>query len=367
MTVVAFLYMPFLKRKSSQDTRRILVIPQLTRIGDIVCATPVFKAIKTAHPEWHVAVLTTRKAIGIIANNPRIDEIMVLEDAEYLEFFGLWRFFKKIREKKHDVVLNLAGSHMGTMVGVFGNIPCRIKIASPHRSRHDALTDWMNTELVWYRDGIRIPALYLSTLKSLGIFGGSEDEKEVFTTLQGRHKAEQFFKQNDLSGLVVGISVTAGNSIKEWGTKKFGELAKRLAHEYGAKIVFIGSSNDRKKIEEAKSAAGGIGVVANGFKLDELPSLMKRFSVFIASDTGPIHIAHALGVPLIDIVGPVDPDEQAPRGKQFIIVRPSARIKPTIFGFKSEGRIEEIQRANDSIAVDDVVRAFQKHLPLCST
>lgn len=359
MTLAGFFAVFFVRKNGAVPPRRILVVPQLTRIGDIVCATPVLRAIKNARPDVYLSVLTTRKAIGVIANNPRIDEIVVLDDEEYLEFFGLWRFFKKIRARKFDAVINIASSHMGTMVGIFGNIPRRIKIAKSHRPLQETLTDWMNTELVWYRDSGRIPILYLSALKPLGIFGGSENDKEVFVSPEGERKAEQFFAAHDLSGLVVGISVTAGNSIKEWGTQKFGELAARIVKEYGARIVFVGSPNDNKKIEEANGVAGGVGTVATEFTLTELPSLIKRFSVFIASDTGPIHLAHALGTPLIDIVGPVDPDEQAPQNEKSIIVRPPPEIVPTIFSLKPQGDSQETRRANDSIMVDAVADAFQ--------
>ena len=64
---------------------RILIIPQLTRIGDLICATPVFRQIKEKYPHCHLAVLVTPKIAGIIKNNPHLDEIILLEDKEYLE------------------------------------------------------------------------------------------------------------------------------------------------------------------------------------------------------------------------------------------------------------------------------------------
>jgi len=81
--------------RANMHTGKILVIPQLTRIGDLVCATPVFSALKEVMPDVHVAVVVAEFAgtKGIIENNPNIDEIIVLSNDEYLEFFGIGKIF----------------------------------------------------------------------------------------------------------------------------------------------------------------------------------------------------------------------------------------------------------------------------------
>jgi ADP-heptose:LPS heptosyltransferase len=86
---------------------------------------------------------------------------------------------------------------------------------------------------------------------------------------------------------------------------------------------------------------------------------MKRMSLFISADSGPIHIAHALEIPLIDIIGPVDPDEQAPDNEMSIIIKPPHNIKPTVFALLPQGDPQESRRAIESISVDAVYEAFE--------
>jgi ADP-heptose:LPS heptosyltransferase len=126
--------------------------------------------------------------------------------------------------------------------------------------------------------------------------------------------------------------------------------------------VFIGSSRDSARISRLiagfNESYRPSCIQATDFSLEDLPSLIKRFSFFISGDTGPMHMAHALGVPLIDIIGPVHPDEQAPRDGMSIIVKPKGSVAPTIFAFEKAGAATLSREALDSTSVEDVFRAF---------
>lgn len=320
--------------KEKNNKLKILIIPQFTRIGDLVCVTPIFREIKNKYPDSYLAVVATPKNAGIIKNNPRIDEIIIFEDDEYLKFFGLFRLFKKIRDKKFDWGVCVSADTMGTLLALYGLIPNKVKIIRQERSLSEILSDWMNNYQIKYVAGDYLPKLYLKTLNFLGI--ESENiKKEVFTLKVGNEKAEKFLKEKNInpSDLVIGIGTTAGNKIKEWPLERFKELAEKLKKEYGVKIIFLNP---------------------NDFSLEELPSLMKRFNLFISSDTGPIHIADALGVSLIDIIGPVDPADQAPQGENRIILKPPETIKPTIFAMRPAGDSQETKWATESVSVEQV-------------
>ena len=165
-TVLAFLR---LRDDGRKKNPRILIIPQFTRIGDLICATPIFREIKKKYPNSYLAVVVTPKIAGIIKNNPRIDEIIIFEDRDYLEFFGLCRLFKKIRDEKFDWSICVSADTMGTILSVYGLIPNRIKIIRQERNFSEILSDWMNNFLIYYKNGEYIPQLYLKTIKFFGI------------------------------------------------------------------------------------------------------------------------------------------------------------------------------------------------------
>jgi|TARA_Y100000310_G_scaffold321577_1_gene379441 ADP-heptose:LPS heptosyltransferase len=365
LTVLSFFLYPFLsKQKLDFSEKRILIIPQLTRIGDLICVTPAFREIKRKYPKSFLAVVVSYRTAGIIKNNPYIDEIIILEEDEYRRVFGILRFFKKIKSQNFDYSINIASSTMGTLISIFGLIPNRVKIIKYDRPFTETLTDWMNTHKTFYKGNERIPNLYLRTLNVFNIQILNKIKKEVFTTFDTENKSIEFFKKNNISekDFIIGISVSAGNKVKEWEVEKFGKLSKLILNKYNTKIIFIGRDSDKEKISAVNKHIENKGIEVTDFSLEELPSLMKRFNVFIAVDSGTIHIAHALGVPLVDIIGPVDSAEQAPDDDRSIIVRPDENIKPTIFALKPLGNPEQSRKALESISPEQVFKAFNKLL-----
>lgn len=344
---------------------RILIIPQFRRIGDLVCATPMFSAIKEKYPGSFLAIVVAEYAgtKGLIEHDPNVDEVIVLKNSEYLNFFRIFNFFKRIKSGDFDWSININTSSMGTVLSVFGQIPNRVKITRKRRPFAETLSDWMNTHVIRYEEGEYIPTLYLKTLRFLDISLPKSINKRIYTSPESDEKAQKFLNTHKITSddYVVGISVTAGNKIKEWQLSKFAELAWVLIEKHKAKIVFIGSPKDEKKIRQVNEAIGNQGIIATkNFSLGELPSLLKRLSVFISADTGPMHIAHAVGTPLIDIIGPVDPHEQAPMNDpRAIIVTPPSHIKPTIFAFRRAGNPELSRHALETISVQDVLGAFE--------
>ncbi len=350
------IYLSTTKRKTGDGTR-ILIIPQLTRIGDIVCSTPVFRAIKEEYPNSYISVLVSVNASAIIKNNPRIDEIIIIEDYRD-NFFSL---IKKIRESNFDWGISLSGTAMSSLLFFFGLIPNRMKITRRGRPVAEIFTDWVCNKKEKYTTLSYLPAFYLKMLKQLGV-GYHDDKKEVFFNIGSQEKIESFFKQNGVSikDKIVGVSITAGNKIKEWGDSKFEELCLEMKKRYGVKIVFIGSVYDKRRVEDVVKNLGDKDNFINGvgFSIEELPNLMSRFSFFIAVDTGPIHVAHALGIPLIDILGPVNDIELTPKGDGVNIVKSPLNIPPSVFAFEETLDYEIIRRSTDSITVTQVLESF---------
>ena len=335
---------------------KILVIPQTNRIGDIICATPVFRAIKQKYPGSRLVVLVskTKGSWEIIKNNPRVDEIIFYEDA------GL---IKKIRNERFDWSFNLTNYPVPSPIAFLGLIPNRVKTVIQGRSLSEILTDRLNTDEARFNHHTDVPRHYLSLIGRIGI-NNAPLLKEVFMSDEANKKAENFFNDHNLnqSDLVIGISVTAGNKVKEWPLKNFAIVANGIIERYRAKVVFAGSKRDLSAINEVLDLVKNRSqcFVADLFSVEELPSLMKGFNLFISADTGPIHIAEALGVPLVDIMGPVDPREIAPRCSSCVVVLPPAEIPPSVFIFKKPGSVFEQRRAIEAITVQDVLLGIKR-------
>src|SRR3989338_6836288 len=104
----------FLSRRPQMGNKpRILIIPQLTRIGDLVLTTPTFCAIKEKYPDAYLGVALSKKTVGIIKNNPYIDKIFILRSA------GFWSDLQEIRRASFDWSFCLSGSALGNIIALW--------------------------------------------------------------------------------------------------------------------------------------------------------------------------------------------------------------------------------------------------------
>ena len=122
---------------------------------------------------------------------------------------------------------------------------------------------------------------------------------------------------------LVGIHTSGGREIKQWPPERFGEVAARLVRERGATIVLTGAATDRLLVDIVRSALAGARVIDVTGTLDllTLAALLEKLDVFVTGDTGPMHLAAAVGTPVVAVFGPSDPVRYAPHDPRHRIVR----------------------------------------------
>lgn len=121
----------------------------------------------------------------------------------------------------------------------------------------------------------------------------------------------------------VGVHASGGREIKQWPPERFGEVAARLARDRNATIVLTGSAADRPLVDTALRALAGVRVIdlSGDLDLPALAAVLEQFDVYITGDTGPMHLAAAVGTPVVAIFGPSDPVRYAPPEVRHRIVR----------------------------------------------
>lgn len=339
----------------SKSPSRILVIPQLTRVGDLLAATAVFDAIKKNFPDCHISVLVAIQAADIVKHNPDIDDLIIYEEAKKT---GL---LKKIRQEKFDIGVSLSGTAESSLLMFFGGVPLRIKLARKNRPWAETLTDSLANVREIYPHSIDLVAFYLKMLRHIGVHE-SNAKKRVVILPEAERKVSVFLRQAGIveTDKIIGLSITTGyNKTKEWGVENFAKLLEKIAENYPAlKFVVAGAKGDKNKIAELRKLTKISFAEATDFSLAELPAVIKKCAVFICGNTGTMHIADALEVPLVVINGPVDPKELVPRQSRHILVLPEPPVPPTIFAFQKAGPPALSKKALENTSVEDVFDAF---------
>ena len=282
--------------------KRILVA-RTDRIGDVVLTTPVLKAIRDNCPNSYIAVMVSPSAREIVEGNPYIDEVIVYsKDKADRGITGFWRFAARLARKRFDLAIILHTKKRINLMTYFAGIPARIGYKDKNFGflLSDRLEDTRPL-------GLKHEVDYcLDVLRNIGL---ESKDRGLYVPLKkdALEWADKILQENDIaSGDKIALIHPGASCVsKRWMKEKFVVLANRLVEDYALKIVITASG-----IEDV-ALAGAIAKeirypalnLAGKTSVSQLAALLKRAAIFISNDSGPVHIASALGTPVVSIFG----------------------------------------------------------------
>ncbi len=292
--------------------QKILVI-KLRYIGDVLLATPVLRALRERFPDAHLAVAVNRGTEDVLKWNPDLNEVLVVERSGLAAQF---QFLQEIRRRGFDCVIDLTDGDRSAVLARCSGAPVRIGLNEEHRWR-----GLLYTTVV--RPG---PATVhrverdLETVRPLGI-QPKAGPLILQTSPQDDEDAARWLKEmagentpNSAKQLVM-LQPGARYWFKAWPAERFAELAGRLAEKYGCRVLIGGDARERDLAEAIRANARAAAVsLAGRLTLRQYAAVLKRCALFVGNDNGPMHMAAALGVPLVALFGPSNPAEWGPRG-----------------------------------------------------
>ena len=212
------------------------------------------------------------------------------------------------------------------------------------------------------------PREYLKLLEPVDIIS-NDTTKHLGFSDEAKRNIEMFFETNAFNSgdLIVGISPSSGNKIKNWPADRFAKVAEYLFDKHGAKVVITGSNNDKVEVDKLIDFLTNKNRVINAlgvFSQDELKAFISKIDLFVSVDTGPIYIAEAFNVATIDIVGPVDEHVQPPIGQLHKVVKADRKnAEIYIMNSRVYDKKEALRQVND-ITVDMVIKECDELLSL---
>ena len=288
--------------------RNVLII-KLRYIGDVLLATLTARAIKSARPEVRVTMLVTRGTEDVLFGNPDIDEVLIL-DKDSLA--AQWQLISGLRRRRFDIVLDLTDGDRAAFLSWISGAPIRIGFNDGHR--------WQGrfyTQVVRFERGVqhRIDR-DLEALKLVSIQAGSQDP-QLWLTPEEEHSTDQLLDQLGIqrSLPIVILQPGARYWFKAWPPERFAELADRLASQYGCQVLIGGTRQEGDLAQQIRQLAKSRPIVMAGCTtVRQFASIAKRSALFVGNDSGAMHIASAVGTPVVALFGPSNPREWHPRG-----------------------------------------------------
>lgn len=279
---------------------RILVV-RTDRLGDVLLTLPLLPVLRRAFPAAHLAMLLRHYTGAIVEGNRFLDGILWYDEAgEPVPFFSM---LGRIRRNRFDAVVVVHPTLRLALMMALSGIPIRIGTGYRYYSF------LFNRRVYEHRkDAKRHEAEYnLNLLAPLGcVIPGRESGVDfgIEIPADALPAVARTLRESGIDpakGYVV-VHPGSGGSAREWPLERFAELVRYLAAEEQRQIVLTGSVGERPKTEELRRQTGGLAVsMAGRFTIKELAALLKGADLCVAHSTGPLHLAVAVGTPVVGL------------------------------------------------------------------
>jgi heptosyltransferase-1 len=296
-----------------------ILIMKPSALGDIVLALPALAALRKSYPNAKISWLVRPEFAPLLENHPYINEI-ILFDRKHLgkalsntkAFGSLFSLIKQLRQEKYDAIFDFQGLFRTAFLAWLSGCKKRYGIANAREMAHIFYTDKIEHDL----DCIHLVDFYLKMVKA----AGATSEKAEFLIPSNPtdvDSVKKLLQKNNIepNKYIVFIPGSAHES-KCWPAERFAQLADRISSQYNFPIVAAGSNSEKNKAEEINSLEKTkIINLAGQTSLKELVELLRLAKLVVSNDTGPGHIASALGTPLVIMYSWSNPARIAPYGR----------------------------------------------------
>jgi lipopolysaccharide heptosyltransferase II len=301
---------------------RILIL-KLSAIGDCVLASPVSFLLRQAFPQAYIAWVVQERCREVVEGNPFLDEVLVWRKGHPLR--TLLDVTREVRARQFDVLLDLQGILKSSLLMRFSRVPTRL---TSERSR--TLAHWAATRTIPEPDGLHPLERYLHRARAVGEMFNVQCPRSNLqcpmvmpVTETDRRFAESFLQEAGVAenDTLIGFNPGASRESKRWDAAKFAQVMDEVVQRHHAKALVFGGPSDVGQCEKVLSLTRAPLISAVGkTTLKQFAALAQRCHVFVTCDTGPMHVAAAMNVPVVAIYCPTEPKRITPYGERHIVL-----------------------------------------------
>ena len=294
---------------------RILIV-RLSALGDVVHALPMLDGLRRMRPDAHIGWLVEEKAASLLADHPQIDRLWIAPRAEVVGLLRRGRllaalvrlvgFVRELRAADYELTVDAQCNGRSSLLAWLSGARRRIGFSREFTKEWGA---WFSTERVAPR-----PSKKLKVQRDLELLRPLGDLPQRVRARLGITERERTWAREVVAGLggppaiAIHPGVSDSGAIKQWEPVRFGLAAKRLAEERGARCLVTWGPGERALAEQVVVASEGSAVLGPETRsIQQLAALYACCDLVVGGDTGPLHLAAALGVPVVGLYGPKDP------------------------------------------------------------
>lgn len=332
--------------------KRILII-NVNWLGDVLFSTPFIRAIRKHYPDAFISCMAVPRCKEILEGNPNLNELIIFdEEGKHSSLFGKLQLASFLRSKKFDEAYLLHRSLTRTLITALAKIPKRIGYHTKKRKL------FLTHNIDLPKDSLHRTEYFLNIAREMGI-AVDKDGYDFFIPAEDEKYVDNFLKDEGISKGTPFVVLNPGANwlLKRWPFENYARLGDLIHDKFGYKIIITGAQKDLKLAQDIASSMNNPPVIACGkITLKQLGVLFKRAKLVITNDTGPLHIAIAVGTRVISLFGPTSSQITGPYGPgRYSVLQKNVGCIVPCYHIKCKDN-----RCMKAIIPDEVIKEMEK-------
>jgi len=322
---------------------RYLVV-RLTALGDILHTLPAVAALRSAHRNARIDWVVERKWAPVLEGSPAINEVISFDRASILGGISCARL---LRQKNYTCAIDFQGLYKSSVLAALSAAPRRIGFERAWAREPGAAL--LYTERV-VPSGRHVTELNYSLAEKAGAVRPAKPEYPLRVPAGGAASVRARLAEQKIADYIV---VGPGGSwrAKCWPTDRYGQFCREFERSHGLRAIVIHGPGEESLAEEVCRAAHPATPAVMRTTIEELMGLLAHARCVVAADSGPLHLAAALGASVVGLYGPTDPARNGPFVPGAVIV---SEARPEEISYK---RRTTFSPAMLRITVEQVLQA----------
>ena len=371
----------------AREFRKILLI-KLSAVGDVIHTIPVLNKLRRRYPSAQIDWLVKPAMADLIRPHPAVNTVLLFEPTDKsspMAWSGLgWaKLAAQIRSRRYDLVIDLQGQLRSALFAIASGAPVRVGFDRPRRETWQAPQRqrpqeayrhcWRGArEGAWlaYTHPIRVPTLDMPAVDrhlQVGAMLGLDNDPPDFSFAippAASLAVDRLLDGYGIAAPPAPLLVMAPGTIwetKRWTVEGFAEVARHFMRR-GWPVVLAGSRGEKAICEAVAQASPGSINLAGQTSLTELAALLRRSTICLTNDSGPMHLAVALGRPVVSVFGPTDVLWAGPYHREDAVLAAGLACSPCYLRLLS--RCPHDHACMKAVSAAAVIALMEKNLPV---
>jgi heptosyltransferase-1 len=323
---------------------RFLVV-RLTALGDILHTVPAVAALRAAHPHAKIDWVVERKWAPVLEGSPALNEVIPFDRRS---LWGAIECVQRLRENRYACAIDFQGLYKSSILAALSGAPLRIGFDRSWAREGEVAMFY--TERV-IPAGRHVAELNYSLAEQAGASRPRTPEYPLRVPAGGAASIRARLQELGIGGEYIVVGPGGSWRAKCWPAERWGEFCRKFEMKNNMRVVLMYGPGEKSIAEEVARAAAPAVPTPVATTIEELMGLVAHARCIVAADSGPLHMAAALGAPVVGLYGPTDPARNGPFVRSAVIVH---KARPEEISYK---RRSDYSPAMLRITVDDVLAA----------